>query len=67
MRNIILRIVFLTFVLVFLITSTIFIINYAESKPLIIGYTALAAFTGLGAFLSLVCDDIPDLINEIRS
>ena len=62
-----LRIIFLMLVLVFLIASTILIVRYSDSKALAIGYTSLAAFTGLGAFLSIVLDDIPDLINEIKN
>ena len=67
MGRLIIRIVFLTLVLEFLIASSVFIAIYAGCIPLIIGYIAIAAFTGLGTFLSLACDDIPDLINEITS
>ena len=62
-----LRIIFLMLVFAFLIASTILMIRYSGSKTLAIGYTSLAAFTGLGAFLSIVLDDIPDLMNEIKN
>lgn len=66
MYKLVLRIVFLTFVIVFLMMSTIFMFRYAGNMPFAIGYSLLASFTGLGAFSSLFWDDIPDLINEIR-
>lgn len=61
------RAVFLLAVIAFVITSIVFTFKYSDSASITVGLTAIAGWLGLGAMLNLVCDVIPEIMDEITA
>ena len=66
LRTLLLRTLFLIFTITLAVTSIIFAITCVDSKIATVGLSAIAGWSGLGAFLNLVCHVILDIISIIE-